>query len=203
MGRLLESKTRGISIVEILICSAIMALLFGSTLVALVAGKERAARSSDQIEMEEEAITAMSLLSEDLGESHFGCVYSPNDQFLVFPQARNLAGTFTVETSGELVWGTLVSYRQLDVDGRSHLVRRVADVADEVGAPIDPEFFTPTPDAAFFNGLTTPQREMARGFERLTVTPDEGSIGLELELELVSGRRTIGIVLGSSVWPRN
>ena len=33
------------------ICSAIMALLFGSTLVALVAGKERAARSSDQIEV--------------------------------------------------------------------------------------------------------------------------------------------------------
>jgi hypothetical protein len=186
-----------------LVCSAIMALLFGSTLMALVAGKERAARSSDQIEMEEGAIKAMSLLSEELTETNFGCVYAPSEQFLVFPLPRNLAGAYTVEPSGELRWSTLVSFRGVTRDGRNHLIRQVADVADEIGAPIDPEFLTPIPDAAFFAAQTTPERAMARGFRRLTVTPADGSVGLELEVELISGRRTIGLELRGSAWPRN
>jgi hypothetical protein len=194
---------RGVSIIETLVCSAIMALLFGSTLMALVASKERAARSSDQIEMEEEAIKAMSLLSEELAESNFGCIYAPSEQLLVFPLPRSLAGAYTVEPSGELRWSTLVSFRGVTRDGRSHLIRQIADVTDAVGAPIDPEFLTPLPDAAFFAAQSTPERAMARGFRRLGVTPADGSVGPELEVELVSGRRTIGLELRSSVWPRN
>ncbi len=194
---------RGVSVVELLVCSAIMALLFASTLMALVAGKERAARSSAQIEMEEEAIKAMSLLSEELSESNFGCVWAPSDQFLVFPLPRTLSGAYTVEPTGELRWSILVSYRRATRYGRDYLIRQPADVADKVDAPIDPQLMTPVPDAAFFSSQPTPERLLARGFQRLAVTPADGSVGLELEVELVSGQRTIGLELRSAVWPRN
>lgn len=192
------------SLAEVLISSALMLLLLGSTMAALVAGKDRAARSSTQVLMEEEALSALTFVTTDLSETNLAAVHVPSDQFVVFPLPRNAVGKFTVEPDGKLRWSTLIAYRAETINGEPHLIRQIADVADSVDEPMDPKFMTaPVPDAAYFARLSSPKRETARGFQRLEVVPDGRALKLALEVSSQIGNRTLGLVLRSTVMPRN
>lgn len=191
------------SVVEILISSTLMLLLLGSTLAALVAGKERAARSAEQGLMEEEAIAAISQVTTDLSETNLIAINAPTDQFLVMPLPRNVTGRFMVEPNGKLRWSTLVAYRPTRIDDRVHLLRQIADLPDSVGQAMDTKHMTPTPDVAFFTGLRSPTREVARGFERLEVTEESEGVKVALEVSSQWKQRKIGLVLQSFVKPRN
>ncbi len=198
-----RTKTTGFSLVEALICSAIMMMLMGAILAALVASRERGERNSALILMEEEALNALSLMVSDLAETHVRSVWTPDEHLLVFPLPRDLGWNFLVEPDGSLRWSVLLAYRGVDRDGTPYLLRQMVDVADSVQDPIFPEDLSPLPDQAFLNGSTTNRKLMARGFQSLQVAREDDLIRLRLEVETSHKERRFGLVLSSAVMPRN
>lgn len=182
---------------------SLILFLTGSVALVLRLSRERMERMETQLRLEESGTIAMSMLVRDLAESRQSSVLSVDDQLLVFPVPRDLAGQFLVEPDGRLRWSILVGYRKYEPEGRSYLIRQVADIDDSVEGPPEPQTMSPIPDPAYWETQGSRTRKVAEGFQSLKFSNDGKKSILELYLSLENHNRQYGLHLKSGVYPRN
>lgn len=198
------NRSKGRTLIEIMVASALLLLLTGLMLRVLTTSRQRLQRIEALINLEEQAVKAMAMVSSDLSEAHLHTVETPSSSFLVFSSPRSLSGKFVVAPSGELRWSTVVCYRKETIGGDDKLIRQVEDMPDVDGESPLPSELVPPADLAFFTAGSGPRSKIADGFETLNVSvKDQTRFEVKLHLSKRLGNKTRGIRLTSQVFPRN
>lgn len=135
---------RGTTLVELLVCSALLGLLMTGVLAVIVANNQYLRNSEARLEMQREAMQSLSQMTRELAESDRYAVTVEPDA-MVFASPRDLHGKITFDSRGRLQWHKYVCYYRdpnMDGTGVACLVRKViglpAPAIDVPPAPLVP-----------------------------------------------------------------
>lgn len=197
---------RGVTLMEAIIASSIVLMVTAALGFVLSASYAHHQRIDARLELNQQALTALSHLQRELAESNVVCVNVSDAQSAIFPSPRTETGDFA-NVSGSLGFPKMVCYR-LDQDA---LVRQEELLSPVPNGPSNPLEMTPPRTRDHFLASNLPKRVMARGVvrfecERVTRNEDvtlEGRIRMVLGLSRQVRGRTYGIEVESSVLPLN
>lgn len=194
----------GITLIEVLIAGTLLLLITGALATVLSSSFAHSERVSGRLELNAQALTALSHIKRELSESSLPCVDVTLPQALIFPSPRTAAGGFDNAT-GQLTYHKIVCFRSATLDGETRLLRQEEGLSATT-LPPEPATLAPPRDGAYFAASSLPTRVMARGitrFECLLEIPDDdlrrGRVHLLLGLQRTIRGRTYGIEVESAV----
>ena len=137
---------RGVTLIEQIICCALVSLLLTVIYEMLAASKRYQDNCEAKIKIQAEVLRSMSFLTRELNESdRFAINADPGGNTLVFPTPRDTDNRIHFDPEGRLLWQRFVCYDREDVAGVSCLVRRSLNLASpspDVPAPMMPAVLT-------------------------------------------------------------
>ena len=196
-------KTRGATLVEVLVASTVLLLILGSAVTAFANYSRYVRRVRARADIQQQSMVLMSALSADLGETNHLRIFSQaGSNCVIFPQPRGPGGDLAPvdPSSGQLTWGRVVCYR---VDASRNLLRQIEGLPTP-WPDVPPDVLSlPVPrDKAYFEALGSVERQFRGEVTRLEVTPG-ASTSIELTMSVTVNGRTFELDNSSQVAPRN
>lgn len=176
MNRCSRKRARGTSLFELLIATALVGLLMTMVYTILASGVNYYLSQSATIDVQQNALIAMSALTNELVETNGGSLKTDQDLptvGIVFGSPRDAAGNINYVNT-KLQWAKFVCYYLDVVRDVPCLMRTEKPLSDfTFSPPISFNFpppVNPAWDAEFFKSSNGPKRIVARYITKLETT---------------------------------
>lgn len=191
------------TLLELLIVMGIVGIILVSVATLVRVSVDYYFYSSGQIEVQRRSLLSLSLLTQELTYSNFESIATEGTAphpGIIFGSAINAAGGFNRDSSGRLEWTKLVCYYVDMVNDKPALMRK-EDPIVVVTEPPNPEVLGR--NVAYFRGLPTAGRLMARGVTNLQAERLTDAIQITITAEVKEGRNWLEMDIDTRIVPRN
>ncbi len=193
----------GTTLVEMLVVLAIVSVIVVSVGLLIRTGVDYYLYSTEQVEVQRQGLFSLTRLSRELAPTNFDsvAVYSAPVSGIVFASPRDALGTFQRDGSGRIIWTKLICYYVADFNGRSTLLRKEELLATPAVEVPDPNSLGRT--AAYFDGLATTPRVIARGVVNFNAVLRTDAVELSVTSRVENGRSFLEMDMETTIVPRN
>ena len=195
------SHNSGTTIVELIVCSAILGGLM--LIVALIFTKALKLRQRVETShnIQRSLLASAGSLTRDLAESHVSSIrFDAAPQGVVFVSARDDSGAFNFDTGNQMEWHHYICYHIIDNGGRSELYKTVEDIP---GAPLSPAPPLPaSKTTSYFASSGLPTKLIGEDIVELSGTAGP-SVTLFIRAERTIQDKDYSTEINTSVMPRH
>lgn len=196
------------TLVEMMIVFSLSGIVLYATHVLLFTGVRYYNESMDSLDVQREALLAITKLAQDLSGSNFEKIRTdtvPVDG-IVYPTIRDINGQFITDDGGAVMWQGMAAYHVDDVGGSDFLVKKYLPLPGGMSSsPPGAYDYSPPFDLNYFVTNISAGGPVARNVIAFVPNLEVDTVQLTLTVSLTSNttRDTNSIALQSKAFPRN